>query len=304
MILSRSNLAKGSFVVDTHRALKQISLSDAIELWLFDCRARHCTPATIANYRSLGRVLERHIDVELLADVTHTALRKLVIAMDDAGHASAYVHGTMKNMRAFLNFCVADGLLDKSPMIKMPKLAKKVKPALSDADLKKVLDACPSVRDKAIVSLILESGVRASELCAMLVEDVDLDKGTALIRKGKGQKQRFVYFGADTKRYLKRCLLVRRNVKPTDPLFCSLQARNTPFTSNGIVQLFLRLQVASGVHVTAHGLRRTFATRAMRSGMNIYVTAKLMGHTDIDVLKQYLDVQDEDAAESYQRIFG
>lgn len=57
-------------------------------------------------------------------------------------------------------------------------------------------------------------------------------------------------------------------------------------------------------YLTAHGLRRRFATKAIKSGMNIHIVAKLLGHVNIDMLKQYLDLQELDTQDAYQRIFG
>jgi len=185
----------------------------------------------------------------------------------------------------------------------MPRLEKKLPVALTDDELDKVLKVC-RLRDKALVQVIATSGVRSAELCKLNVEDVDLRTGVVMVKQGKGQKDRITYIDPTTCKLVKRYLLTRKGVKTGHPLFTSFNVRNARLTTNTINLLFQRMQDASGVHITAHGLRRTFASRSMRQGMNIYVLAKLMGHSDITVLKAYLDVQDEDAENAYRGIFG
>src|SRR5690606_36638503 len=111
-------------------------------------------------------------------------------------------------------------------------------------------------------------------------------------RHGKGQKERITFIGPRTRKQIFRYLKLER----TDggkALF--LSARGERHTYSGVAQIFKRLRRKVKIdNLSAHACRRTFAINALRGGMNIYVLAKLMGHADIHVLKQYLAIVEDD----------
>lgn len=283
----------------------RLLLSQAIELHQLDCKSQRFTERTLQTYQQRLGVFLRFVGDMPLAKLQAMHIRAFQNDMVERNVGSAYQHALMRGVRAFLNYCVRDELIEKSPMktIKMPRQEKKLPDSVSDADLDKVLRLC-CLRDKAMVLLIVSSGVRCAELCKLNVEDVELSTGTITVKQGKGQKDRITFADATACKTLKRYLMTRKGVKPSQPLLTSLNRLDKRLCTNAVNHAFQRLQDASGVHVTAHGLRRTFATRAMRQNLNIYILAKLMGHADITVLRAYLDIQPEDAKEAYQKVFG
>ena len=106
-----------------------------------------------------------------------------------------------------------------------------------------------------------------------------------------------------TRKQIKRYWSERSRVKPDAPAFAS-QTRGTHLRFDGLVQLMERLRNRSGVVTcTAHTFRRTFAISCLRNCMNIYVLARLMGHADITILRQYLPLVENDLQEAHAR-FG
>ena len=73
-------------------------------------------------------------------------------------------------------------------------------------------------------------------------------------------------------------------------------------TINSLTQTMERISAAAGCHIACHALRRSFAMRCLRARMNIHVIARLMGHSDIDVLKLYLPMLPDDVAREYQQL--
>lgn len=94
-------------------------------------------------------------------------------------------------------------------------------------------------RDKAIVLMLLDTGLRASELCGLLRKDVDLGDGSAVVRRGKGGVERIVYLGRRTRRVLWRYLAEREEDAPEDPLL--LNRLDRPFTPLHLLRLALPL---------------------------------------------------------------
>ena len=169
----------------------------AVREYLLEGRARQFTAPTIDHYRRCLAAFTRWAgehDAMRLADVTPSLLRAYLVHLQERGLASNTQHTHARALRAFLNFCQREGLIAESPFakVKMPKAAKVDKPALSPGDVQKLVRACDSARDLALLLVALDTGARASELCALNVGDVDLDTLAVTIRQGKGRKDRTV----------------------------------------------------------------------------------------------------------------
>ena len=293
---------------------RTFSLNDGLDMFLLDCEARRLTPQTLTFYKQKLSVFVHWCEEQQLQgldDLTARELRQFLVSIQRRGLSSQYQHNLARAIRAFLNFCVRDELIDESPFdrVQMPRVEKKILQAFTAEQIQTVLHHCQTERDRVICLFLLDSGVRASELIAITVGDVNLNRGEVLVRAGKGQKQRTTYIGAITRKQLRR-YLSGRDMYSQSPLFAS-ENTGKPLTLSGVVQLMKRLSRRSGVDIcTAHTFRRTFAINCLRNGMNIYALARLMGHSDITVLPQYLALVDQDLQQAHQefgavdRMFG
>jgi site-specific recombinase XerD len=273
-------------------------------MFMLDCESRGFAPKTLEYYRQRLTGFLRYCDeqqAKTLLDLTPTLIRSFLAGWQQRQKqgeiSSAYVHSFARAIRTFCYFLVREELLDASPFakVKMPVLEKKVLPALTSEEVQALLRACEYERDKALVLFLLDSGVRASELCALNVGDVGND-GAVTVRKGKGAKGRLTYIGARTRKQLLRYFALERGGKPDagEPLFTS-QRGGERLTYWGLAQLLKRLRKASGVEGCApHAFRRTMAIHSLRNGMNIYLLARMLGHADITVLRHYLDIVQAD----------
>ena len=285
----------------------RIRLKQAFDLFILEGQSRRFTAHTLRFYRGRLTLFLKFCDsqgVDRLTDLSHHHIRQYLVQLDDSGVSSAYHHSLARAIRAFLNYCVRDDLLDVSPFdkVQMPRLEKKVLESIAAGDIATLLKACRYERDKAIILLMLDSGVRASELCALNVSDIDFDTGEVIVRRGKGQKGRTVYIGPRTRKQVKRYFIREMDCEPSpsQPLFGS-QKGGDRLAYYGLKQLFRRLRESTGIHFSAHSLRRTFAINSLRNGMDIYTLAKLMGHTDISVLRAYLPLVNSDLRMAQER---
>ena len=283
-----------------------VSFDDALEIWLLDATAARLTLRTIDFYRrSAQRFINWAATQQLTVEqVTTLHVRQYLAHLRELGYSANYQHNLYRVAKQFFKFCAAEELIRETPFtknVRAPRLERREVRALTDDELRRVLRACDNRRDRAIVRLLVSSGVRAAELCALNVESVDLVTGTVRVKLGKGQKDRTTFCDKPTCKALKLYLLERGDTAPNEPLFLTL-LRAERMTPNTIVQLFRRLQVASKIpNVTAHNLRRTFALKCLRGGMNIHVLARLMGHADIAVLERYLLLTEQDIEDEYTK---
>lgn len=282
---------------------QKTTLTDAYDLFMLDCQARRLTPATLRFYEGklsvffqwLGERGITHID-----DITANLLRQFLASIAERGLTDTYQHDLGRAIRAWLNYCVRDELLTKSPFakVRLPKLSQRALPSFTDHEIQAILAACKTRRDEAICLFLLDTGVRASELIALNVADIDMKSGAVSVRLGKGKKDRTVHTGAKTRKSLVRYMATRSRPPGHEPLFIS--QTNERLTLSGLVQLFDRLRSATGIaHLSAHTFRRTFAISCLRNGMNIHVLAKIMGHADIQMLRRYLDITEDDTKKAH-----
>lgn len=279
------------------------TLADAFDLFLLDCKSRRFTRKTLLFYQGrLSLFLRWCGETKPLQELTSTDIKRYFITLQDRELSSAYVHSFGRAIRTFCNYCVRDELLQDSPFrkVKMPTLAKKVLPALTADQVDAILDACITRRDKAMLLLLLDSGLRASEAVALNVGDIDMKSGSVTVHQGKQQKDRITFVGATVRKAIKLYLMERDGPDAKAPLFVS-ERSGERLTYFGLAQVIKDLRTNAGVLFSAHSLRRTFAIGCLRGGMDIFVLAKLMGHADITVLKGYLDIVRDDLQTAHEK---
>ena len=145
-------------------------------------------------------------------------------------------------------------------------------------------------RDEAIVMLLLDSGVRASELVQLKVKDIDL-KNAKFVVLGKGNKLRSCYFGKKTCAVLLRYLRAAK-LDSDSPLFLGTRGTGSrqALTRSGLLQLLQRLGRVVGVEVNVHQMRRTFATTILENGSNLVAVRDMLGHSTITMTLKYLSI--------------
>lgn len=282
----------------------------AVESFLIDCQARRLTKKTLEYYSKNLRTLTRFLAekrVESVEALDQHDLRQFMLALRKKEYSAQYQHNIYRSIRTFFNFCVTEGIVEVSPLTKMraPKLPTHEIVAFTGDEIKAILKACENDRDRAICLMLLDSGLRLSELLKLNIADVNLATGAVKVKEGKGQKDRTVYIGAKSRRQVHRYISQRDPAPgPNSALFIGLRHPIHRLTVSGMTQMMGRLSEATGVqHCSCHTFRRTFAISCLRNGMNVYALAKLMGHGDIQMLTRYLKIQQHDLADAHSE-FG
>jgi integrase len=178
----------------------------------------------------------------------------------------------------------------------MPRLEKKRLPVLIADQLRQIVKAC-NVIERAIVLFMVDSGLRRAEVIALNWRDVDMQSGLVRVKKGKGKKDRSAVIGATTRRAL---LAYRWTITPADnmPLFQTREGGR--FASDGFIQVFNRIKKRTGIHVSPHVLRRTFAILSLRAGMNALHLQNLGGWASLDMVQHYAQMVDEDLLQEHK----
>lgn len=171
------------------------------------------------------------------------------------------------------------------------KATKDVIIPLSDTEVKELISYYDNstylnCRNKTMLMLMLDCGLRLSEIVNLKISDLDL-KNNYLIINGKGSKQRLVPFGISTKKQLEIYMQYRVNLNNNTSLF--LNQNLTAITTNTIKMLFARLKKQEKFkRIYPHLLRHTFATNFIYAGGNLEVLRVLMGHSTINITQIYI----------------
>lgn len=143
-----------------------------------------------------------------------------------------------------------------------------------------------ALRDRAIILVLLDSGLRASELCDLRVSDHDAEHGRLHVRHGKGDKERYVVIGQRAQKALWRYMATRPDTRPADPLFAV--RRGGPMHRDALKHLLTRIGRKAGVpNCHPHRFRHAFAIGFLRNGGSIAVLRELLGHEDVTMCLHY-----------------
>lgn len=158
-------------------------------------------------------------------------------------------------------------------------------------------------RDVAIIYTLLDTGLRISEMCRLLVKDVDLKTGAVdVARFGTGRKThgRLVYIEDVTKRAIWSYLATRGKPGPNEPLFVS-QFRSG-ITRGAVQSMLYDLGDKAGVHdVHPHRFRHTFAVYYLRNGGDPFTLQRILGHATLAQVNAYMVLAQSDMATAHRR---
>lgn len=150
-----------------------------------------------------------------------------------------------------------------------------------------------ALRDIAIVYVLVDSGLRASELCDLQVKDYDQRRGRLHVRHGKNDKSRFVPLGQTSRAAIDEYLRTRKKIKPTDPLLSTRTGTHLDRCNLG--NLLEKLGEAAGVHgCNPHKFRHTMAINFLRNGGNVFLLQELLGHASLEMVQRYARVAERD----------
>ena len=227
-----------------------------------------------------------------------------------AEKVSSYtLSGYVRTIKTFLNWCVEDEEFSEyvKPIavqrIKLPKTEEFVIEPFTPEQIAALFRACDQqsgryidlrhlrLRDKTIIALLTDTGIRAHELCTLTIANVTLEPRDAHVKVfGKGSKWREVPLGNKARKLLREYIhKFRSEVRKTESVFVSRYHQQ--LTVSGLEQIIKRLgQLAGidGVRCSPHTFRHTFACNFMIAGGDIFDLSKFLGHSSIEVTLHYL----------------
>jgi len=296
---------------NTLRILQKPVVDRELEAFLIDRRARGLSPQSVRYYSQKLDHLRDYLasqGVYSVEGITAPLLRRFLLEFSQT-HNAGGVHAVYRAIKAFLRWYEMEMEPDhwKNPMpkVKAPKVGQDPLEPVPLDDLKAMLATCTGkslsdVRDKAVMLVLLDTGVRASELTALNVGDVTLRTGTVIVRHGKGNKFRTVFLGNKGRRALASYLRRRKDLNDGDPLFATSLGGRLKYS--GLRDIIKRRADRAEIEAPSlHSFRRAFALACLRNHVDIYSLQRLMGHSDLSVLRRYLAQTEDDLRQAHER---
>ncbi len=279
-------------------------LADAVAMFLRSREAIGCTAATLRTYRAELAWLLRAIGNRSLADLTTEAVER-ILADRRARVQPISVHRTYRTLRTFCCWCARTGRMPADPMASLRMRAPKTLPRVpTDDDVRALLAVCPATpegrRNRLLIALAADSGLRKEELRRLRIADVD--SATRLIRvvSGKGQKDGVGFFGEATASLLRAWLAVHPDPRPLCFLFVTRQGEL--LGASAIARILYRLSRRAGLprKIGPHALRHYAATALLRRTGDLELTRRVLRHETLAMTLRYVTLAQTEIAARYQ----
>lgn len=278
-------------------------IPEVVKWFIASKSVQNCSMGTLKQYRY--KLIDFFSTVRKpFQDITTTDIRLYLANFKQARSVSdRYLECIRVTLNTFFDWLVDNEYLLRNPCAKIEHIRFQEKPRspLSAYELEVLRWNCQDIREKALVDFLFSTGCRVSECAAVKLSDIDWVSRSVCIRHGKGDKQRTVYFNAESELTLREYLKTRSD--NCDGLFISVRGAKT-IGPHAIQDILKKISSRAGMHVYPHKLRHTFATSGLRGGMPLEKLQALMGHTKPQTTMIYAKLDQVDLQLEHRRIYA
>lgn len=230
-------------------------------------------------------------------DLFFRTIRSWVVSMMESGYAPRTIHRKLSSLRSYCKYLVGLGELESNPVDRVlkPKLNKRVPQFVDEKSINRMLDQYefgddfPGCRNKLIINLLYQTGIRRSELIGLGPDDFDPAQ-LQLKVLGKRNKERIIPLGRELSESISGYLNIRTETFPgadVDVMFLTNQGKPVyPKLIYRIVNRYLRM-ITTLEKTSPHILRHTFATHMLNSGADLNAIKEILGHSSLSATQVY-----------------
>ncbi len=311
-----------------------VTFNDAMESYLQDHEGGNHSSKTLEWHRTalglLRTYLEQECEITLIREIEASAISGWFAHMRKKPGKRGKVRSERtiqtyaRSARAFFHWLMRRDMVERNvfDQVTFPKVGRPLIQTITAEEFEHLLKACTppnesgpfaeraAVRNRAILWLFYDTGIRVSELCNLSLNALDRKHGVITV-KGKGSKERRIALGNVCQRHMYYYL--DRHRPDTDELsewgspnedHLFLSETRSQLTKNGVEMLFKRLRQRAGItnkRVSPHILRHTFAIRYLKLGNDPFSLQELLGHEDMTTVKLYMHMNDDDIQEQKRK---
>ena len=297
-----------------------LDLTGATEAFCARLSAEGRSPATIAAYRR-DLALVARVAGELAPGIVCRAVTAgfldqvfsagAVTESECGPRSAASLHRMKAAVRAFFAWAVEAGVVEDNPArsIRMHRLPRKLPVFLTTAEKKRLLKELKgrtdfsTLRDRAMIEVLLGTGIRLGELAALDMDDIDLDAKHLRVR-AKGNVPQVKFIKTDLRTLLRRYLAERRRHGRPEMEALFLSNRDGRLCQRQIANRLAHWLRKAGIEkeLTPHGLRHTFATHLYGATNDLLVVQRALGHRDVSTTQIYTHLVDGQLEEALERL--
>jgi integrase/recombinase XerC/integrase/recombinase XerD len=259
------------------------------------------SPRTVAWYSEMLHDFVRFMESEgckgVLSEFDMETVRDFVAHEQERGISPYTVQGKVRALKAFSSWLFREAYMSGNLLanFKLPRVPKTLIEPLTSAEIDQLVNCqnpltAVGCRDIAILIVMLDTGIRLSELCGLRFEDAHIEEGYLKVM-GKGSKERIVPVGASAQKMLWRYIIHFRPepmVKSDNYLFLTLDGK--PLRGNAVELLIKRWGKRAGVpRLHAHLCRHTFATNYLIYNCgDVFRLQQILGHSSLEMVRRYV----------------
>ncbi|MDT8718535.1 tyrosine-type recombinase/integrase [Clostridium sp. 19966] len=285
--------------------LKNKKICDAFDEFILNCRVRNLSKHTLTYYEEGYKSFINFYDEKnLISSINKSTINDYIIHLSSNSNMNTTSLNTrLRSLRGFLYYCMK---LEYIPSftIEILKCEKKIKETYTDAELKLLLEkpnlkkcSFTTYRNWVLINYLISTGNRLSSIINIKIEDLDFENATIALKVTKNRKQQIIPMSKTLTKILLEYLQYRKG-EPSDYLFCS--QTGTKFTKTGFEHTIRQYNFSRGITKTSvHLFRHTFAKKWILSGGDIFRLQKLLGHSSIDIVKEYVNMFSDDLKKDF-----
>ena len=296
-----------------------ISLSKALEGYMIAANARRLSVNTLTGYDQTFRAFLLFLDEDpAMNSIDAGLVRGFWNTFLDLTKTQTFVF--ISTFNTLWTWAVREGVAERHVVrdVIPPAIPRREVVPYTRADILAMLAACDrtrgygrpgkvrcdnrrptALRDRAIITLLVDTGLRATELCELRIYQTDL-KNQRITVMGKGRKERTLPISPRTAQVIWRYLATREDGnRKAGPLFTTL--KGLPLERKGLRQLLRRIGDRAGVEgVNVHRFRHTFAIEFLRNQPNVFALQRMLGHSTLEMVRRYLAIAESDVENAHR----
>lgn len=286
-------------------------LEDLLKEYKYDMQVRNYSKRTIKTcYNSTLKFItycNHEFDVEEIEELLPLHLKKYITYLQGLGRSEIYMNSILKYLRGYFRYCVSEGYItDKQNITQKVRWLREKKTLITtftDAEVQKMIKVWDyknfyRARNKAIIAMLFETGIRNNELCTLKILDI---RDTIIKVLGKGNKERYVPISSALKKILIRYERIRAEYikdKLVTEDYYFLSYRSKQLTIEAVERVVKQTgetaRVRKEIRCSPHTCRHYYCQFLLRQGVDSYSISRLVGHSNTNITKIYLQSLDDE----------
>ena len=263
----------------------------------------HLSMNTLKQYRYKLQHFLKTVN-KAYSEITTNDIRIYLYNFKTSRNASdRYMESVRITINSFFQWLVGQGALPSNPCRNVDKIKyqEKRREPMTSYELEYFRSKTVDIREKALVDFFFSTGMRVSECAAVTLDDINWEHRSVVIRHGKGNKSRVVFFNSEAEVSLKEYLRTRED--SNRGLFVSEKKPYQQIGPHALEKIIKKVSDRTAIKAFPHRLRHTFATFGLRNGLSLEQLQLLLGHESPKTTLIYAQQNNEDIGHEYSKVY-